>query len=195
MKRGESETPEHLVVARGARVVLREKQPSDAPEDYAWRRDPELARFDGRAPLDEPYSEFVARHAYDLRFGNPREHMLAIDTLDGEHIGNLMYYNASLLSESAEFGITIGRREMQGQGIGREATVLFLRHAWETTAIRTMRLHTFEWNERAIRCFEAAGFEHRGSVSRAGGVLLRMEAQREWWLMDDEAGRFLPVAR
>ena len=38
-------------VARGAKVVLREKRPSDAADDYAWRSDAELARFDAARAL------------------------------------------------------------------------------------------------------------------------------------------------
>ncbi|MGH2610053.1 MAG: GNAT family N-acetyltransferase, partial [Tepidiformaceae bacterium] len=177
-------------VARSERLTIRTKHVGDAPRDFEWRSDPELARFDGREPLAETLSEFTARMEYDLRFQNPRERLYALDTADGEHIGNLMYYNARPTRGEAEYGITIGRKDLYGQGYGREATILFLRHLWETSSFRLLVLHTFEWNERAARCFRGAGFEDAGYVERNPGRLLRMEARREWWLLHDSLGRF-----
>jgi RimJ/RimL family protein N-acetyltransferase len=181
---------ERLVVAKGPRLAIREKHEDDARRDYEWRCDPELARFDGRAPLTDSFAEFAARHAYDLRFQNPRERLFAVDTLEGEHIGNVMYYNARPGGDEAEYGITLGRSDLHGRGFGVEATILFLRHLWETTPFRLLQLHTFDWNERAVRCFRRAGFEDSGFVERQGGRLLRMEARREWWLLHESHGRF-----
>lgn len=184
------EARERLIVARTPRLTLREKHLDDAPEDYAWRRDPEIARYDGREPLTQPYSEFVARLEHDLRFGNPRERMYAIDTIEGEHIGNVMYYNASVARDEAEVGITIGPASYRSRGYGREALVAFMRFLFETTPFRRIVLHALSWNERAIRSFEAAGFVHVGLVERQGTQLVRMEAAREWWMLHDMEGRF-----
>lgn len=182
--------PDYLVAARSERLVLRAKNLADAARDYEWRCDPELARYDGRQPLTESFAEFSARQAYDLRFQNPRERILAIDTAEGEHIGNVMYYNALATQDEAEYGVTLGRKDLHGLGYGVEATVLFLRHIWETTPFRVMVLHTFDWNERAARCFRRAGFEDVGVVERRAGRLVRMQARREWWLFHDSQGRF-----
>jgi RimJ/RimL family protein N-acetyltransferase len=184
----------HLVVARSERLRLRAKHVTDARLDYEWRTDPELARFDGREPLSETFAEFSARFESDIKFQHPRERMYAIETADGAHIGNLMYYNARAARDEAEFGITIGRKEFHGRGYGREATVLFLRHAWETTPFRLLVLHTLDWNQRAARSFRAAGFEDAGFVESNGSRLLRMVARREWWLLHDSLGRFTSPA-
>jgi RimJ/RimL family protein N-acetyltransferase len=181
---------EHLVVSRGDRLLLREKHPDDARRDYEWRCDADLARYDGREPLTDTFADFAARQSYDLRFQNPRERMLAIETIEGEHIGNVMYYNARPALGEAEYGITIGRKDFHGAGYGTEATVLFLRCLWETTAFRTLVLHTFDWNERAARCFRRAGFEDAGVVERQAGRLLKMSARREWWLFHDSQRRY-----
>jgi RimJ/RimL family protein N-acetyltransferase len=181
----------HLVVTRSERLRIRTKHSSDARFDYQWRTDPDLARYDGREPLSEPFAQFAARLESELQFQHPRERMYAIDTAEGRHIGNLMYYNARHTRDEAEFGITIGRKDLHGRGYGREATTLFLRYVWETTPFRLLVLHTLDWNERAARCFRAAGFEDAGVVAAPGGrQLLRMEARREWWLFYDSLGRF-----
>ena len=99
-----------------------------------------------------------------------------------------MYYNAD--PDSAEIGISIALGEYRGLGIGREAITAFLRFLWTERPFRRVYLHTLEWNEKAQRCFRAAGFEERARVHRDGAWFLQMEVRREWWLLWDAEGRF-----
>ncbi len=178
------------VVAVSARLRIRERRIEDAPAEYAWRRDPEIARYDATAPLILPYPEFVQQFDRDLRFANPARRAYALETLAGEHIGALMYYNADHVSGTAEYGISIGSAEHRGLRLGTEATVAFLRFAWRTLPLRRIYLHTLEWNERALRSFERAGFRQTEVTLRRGERFVRMEAKREWWLLWDSEGRF-----
>lgn len=178
------------VVAVSARLRLREKRMADASAEYAWRRDPETARYDGTLPIVLPYRDFVLQFERDLRFANPARHAWAIETLAGEHIGALMYYNADHAIGAAEYGISIGPAERRGAGLGTEATIAFLRYAWRALPLRRLRLHTLDWNGRALRSFERAGFRRTGVVQRRGDRFVRMEAKREWWLLWDGEGRF-----
>ena len=66
---------------------------SDAAEDYSWRRDPELARLDAAPPSQLSFSIFLVSYAEELRHSSHRRRRFAIDTLDGKHIGNCMYYD------------------------------------------------------------------------------------------------------
>lgn len=181
------------VVAETTRLRLRLKSREDALDDFEWRRDPEGAMYDGALPLAMTFSEFVEHVERDLGFVDPRRRMFAVDTREGLHIGNVMYYNADSARDSAEFGISIGRREWRGHGLGSEAAIAFLRLLWATTPFRRIYLHTLEWNERAQHCFRKAGFEETARVLRDGKSFLRMEARREWWLMWEMEGCFAAV--
>lgn len=182
------------VVAETPRLRLREKRIEDARAEYAWRKDPEVSRYDATAPLILSYAEYVQQYERELRFANPTRHGYAIETAEGEHIGALMYYNADHASGAAEYGISIGPAESRGAGLGTEATVAFLRFAWRTLPLRRIYLHTLEWNERARRSFERAGFRPTRTVRRHNERFLRMEARREWWLLWDSEGRFADYA-
>jgi hypothetical protein len=48
-----------MVELRGAKVVLREKRPEDAENDYIWRSDPELARLDAALPLTMTFDRYM----------------------------------------------------------------------------------------------------------------------------------------
>ena len=123
-------------VARGEKVVLREKRPSDAAADYAWRSDPELARYDAARPFTASFDDFRALHDEELDYPSPFRRTLAIEDDAGRHIGNVMYYNIDHAQGEAELGITIGVRGYWGQGYGTDALRALMRHLFTKTALR-----------------------------------------------------------
>ena len=173
---------ERLTIAAGERVRLRYKHTDDAIQDYAWRRDPELTRYDGSPPVDASFVRFLDQMRQELAIRDPRRCSFAIETAEGEHIGNVMYYNADAIRQTAEIGISIGSAQHRGGGLGTEALVLFLRYLWNTLPIRVVELHAFDWNTRAQAAFKRAGFAPVARVQRSGRWYVRMEARREWWL-------------
>ena len=181
---------EQLVLAAGPNVRIRTRVRSDGPDEYRWRSDPENARYDGREANAEPFESFLDGFGYELSFGRNDREQFAIDSADGRHIGTVVLYNFGHGRETAEFGISLGEEASRGAGLGREAVILLLRWAWEHRPLRSVYLHALAWNERAIRCFEAAGFHPTVRVIRNGEDLVRMEVRREWWLLWEMEGRF-----
>lgn len=180
-----------LVVARGQGVAMRLKHLDDAPADYRWNCDAEIARLNHREVSEETYPQYVTRLENDLSFLNPRERTFALEDGNGNHIGNVMYYNVAAAGDRAEIGITIGAEQHRKRGLGREAVVLFLRYLFETTSFRAITLHTLASNEPALRCFRACGFEAIGHLEQRGARLVGMAVRREYWLLHDGRGRFL----
>lgn len=168
-------------VARGARVVLREKRLDDAPDDHRWRSDPELSRYDAARPLTIGYQEFLAIYREETLYPSPHRRSLAIEDETGRHIGNVMYYNVETVRQQAELGITIGERQYWGQGYGVEAVRLFVvEYLLRKQRFRRIHLKTLAWNGRARRCFEKAGFVECGRARRSGNDFILMEFRREW---------------
>lgn len=178
----DSSERERLIVARGPHVRIREKQAGDALRDWQWRRDPEVTRYDGSPPVEPVFGRYLVRYEYELLFADPRWRTFAIETADGEHIGNIMYYNADAARGTAELGISIGSAAHRGRGLGTETVMVFLRYIWAHLPVRVVELHAYEWNTRAHAAFRNAGFAPVARVYRAGHWYLRMEARREWWL-------------
>ncbi|MDP2948713.1 MAG: GNAT family N-acetyltransferase, partial [Chloroflexota bacterium] len=106
------------VAARGRRVILRRKRLSDAANDYSWRSDEELARFDAVPPLRTSLGDFTVSLLAQLRHPDPNRCSYAIEDEGGQHIGNVMYYNLREVPGEAELGVTIGDRRYWGQGYG-----------------------------------------------------------------------------
>ncbi len=180
----------HLVVAETPRARIRHKIRNDAVEDFAWRRDPELQHFNAEPVYDGSFESFLVQFEMDLAFGHERRGLYSIESLEGRHVGNIMYYNGDLASGTAEFGVTIADESLRGAGLGREVVVAFLRYLWRSLPYRRIVLHTLAWNVRAQRAFAAAGFKPAGTVRRHGNEFVKMEALREHWLLSDMEGEF-----
>lgn len=147
-----------IVIEEGKLVRLREKTIEDAADDYAWRCDPELARYDATVPLRIPFAQFQAEYEFELRNPSPYRRRFAIDTLEGEHIGNCTYFNIDMKRKEAELGIIVGNKKYWSKGYGREAITLLLKHMFETVGLGRVYLYTLDWNLRAQACFRACGF-------------------------------------
>ena len=169
------------VFLRGEKTVLREKRIEDAPEDHAWRSDHELAGLDATRPLSMSYADFLRYSRAELESPNPRSKRLAIDTLDGKHIGNCMFYDIDLRRGEAEVGIMIGVRAYWGKGYGTDSVETLLRHMFTTASIRRIYLHTLEGNQRARRSFAKSGFREVKNVRRSGKDFVLMEVLRSEW--------------
>ncbi len=177
------------VVDLGA-LRIRRKRLADFPDDYAWRIDPELARYDGATPIDVAYEQFAARMEHELRFGDPSRCSFSIETAEGTHIGNIMYYNAPASRDAAELGMSVALPAYRGQGLGTAVMVGFLRYLWASTSFRVLALRTLDWNAAAIAAFRRAGFSETGLETSAAPRMVGMAARREWWLLWDSEGRF-----
>ncbi|MDZ7728276.1 MAG: hypothetical protein U5Q44_08810 [Dehalococcoidia bacterium] len=60
-----------VIVVQTRRLVVREKTLDDALDDFRWRRDAEVARYDGAEPLEIALSEFLRQFHADLVTLNP----------------------------------------------------------------------------------------------------------------------------
>lgn len=165
-------------IARGQKVILREKRLSDAAQDFAWRSDPEMARFDAAKPFSSSFSDYLALFREELIYPNPFRRSLSILDMEGRHIGNSMYYNIDLGRREAELGITIGERSLWGRGCGTDAVIVLLRYLFEQVGLRRVYLKTLDWNQRARRCFEKAGFVAYGALRRGPDSFVLMEIRR-----------------
>ena len=177
-----SEHPERDHVSlRGARIVVREKDMSDISDDYDWRTDAELAELDATRPLGMSYDDFYRYSKDDLTLPSVRSKRLAIDTTEGKHIGNCMFYDIDLRDGEAEVGIMIGDKDYWGQGYGTEAMDVLLDHMFTAYPFNRIYLHTLTWNQRALNSFRKSGLREVRQVRRSGSDFIEMEITRDAW--------------
>ena len=105
----------------------------------------------------------------------------AIDTLDGEHIGNCSYYNYDEARGETEFGIMIGNRDYWNDGYGSDVVTTLIDHIFNTTKLNRIYLKTLNWNDRAHKCFQKCGFNKYGESTRSRYDFILMEIFRADW--------------
>ena len=113
---GRQGSPHDDVIVRSRKTVVRRKRMADAADEYAWRSDEELARYDASNPTRIPFPDYQRNWSFDMRFTDTAGRSFAVEDENGRHIGNIMYYNHDAGRREAELGISIGRRDCWAQG-------------------------------------------------------------------------------
>lgn len=81
-------------------------------------------------------------------------------------IGGLALNVESWAAREAFVAIFIGERENWGKGYGSDAMSILLHYAFAELNLRRVSLGVFEYNPRAIRSYEKAGFRHEGRMRK-----------------------------
>jgi RimJ/RimL family protein N-acetyltransferase len=146
----------------GTKVRLRAIERDDLPAFVRWFNDPEvrehLAMY---RPLSLAQEEkWFERHAQP----DPPDHVFAIETQEGAHIGNTGLHNVDWKNRNAELGIVIGEKDYWGQGYGTDAIQTLLGYAFGEMNLHRVSLRVDADNLRGIRCYEKCGFCHEGTL-------------------------------
>jgi RimJ/RimL family protein N-acetyltransferase len=186
MKLRKNSPPAGLKLPRGSKidgkmVRLREKKISDARNDYAWQRDPELCKFDAVPVLELPFALYLLDYTTEIKKPRRTRFALAIETLEGKHIGNCTCYEIDEKKSEAQFGIMIGDAEYRDNGYGQDVVNTMVDYVFRTTGLKRIYLKTLDWNLRAQKCFTRCGFTQCGQLRRDGHNFLIMEMYKEQW--------------
>src|SRR3972149_8616304 len=85
--------PRDDVMARGRRTVVRRKRMSDVSDEYVWRSDEELARYDASNPMRVPFADYERNWSFDMRFTDTAGGPFAVGGEGGGDLGDNMDYN------------------------------------------------------------------------------------------------------
>jgi RimJ/RimL family protein N-acetyltransferase len=151
----------------GERVRLRAIEREDIPTFVRWFNDPEVRQY---LLMYEPMSKAKEERWFEAHLEARDEFLFGIEALIGEewvHIGNLGLHRIDWKNGTAVFGISLGEKAHWNKGYGTEATRTMLRFAFEELNLHRVELEVFDFNPRAMRCYEKAGFRHEGIRRRA----------------------------
>lgn len=99
---------------------------------------------------------------------SPASYYFSIRTLeDDKLIGELGLDVVDWSGRDAFIGLGIGEPEHWSKGYGTDAMNVLLRYAFLELNLRRVTLTVFEYNPRAIRSYEKAGFRHEGRLRKA----------------------------
>ena len=125
-----------------------------------WVNDEEVIKnfqnFDKKITREE-------EEAYLGRVLNSRDDkMFAIETENGEYIGNIGLHQINSKNKLGRLGIIIGNREYWGKGYAQSAINEVLRYAFEDFQLNKVWIMVFKENERMKYICKKAGFDIEG---------------------------------
>lgn len=147
----------------GTSIYFRALELDDMERLVKWINDPDITQFltMGRFPINFTREEEWLKGLYK----GQNDIVMGIVLKDGDiHIGNCGLHQIDWVSRGCIFGIMIGEKEYQNRGYGTEATLLMLKYAFEVLNLNRVELTVYEYNKRAIRCYEKAGFILEGRL-------------------------------
>lgn len=128
-----------------------------------WNQDDELQYFvdcnlpDNFTELERWFQENVPRRNYQI---------FAIETLEGDLIGDLELDHISRVNREGEVRIRIGEKRCWNKGYGTEALQLVLGYWFDVGKFERIYLRVYHFNQRAIRCYLKNGFKQMGILRR-----------------------------
>ena len=159
---------------------------TDAGAVARWTRDSEYWRLLESGPAN-PWS---MKKTKDELGEDPKDNffLFLLRTLaDDRLIGFVNLDIDAWTHGEAWVGIALGEREDWGKGYGTDAMRVILRYAFTELNLHRVSLNVFEYNPRAIRSYEKAGFlaegRRRQALNRGGRRwdIIHMGILREEW--------------
>jgi len=153
-----------------------------AAQFFRWDQDSEWFRLlDSDPPRlfsEKKLKEFLEK---DLEKEITHELFFTIRTREDDRlIGFIGLFDMIMHQGDALVAIALGERESWGHGYGTDAMRVMLGYAFSELNLRKVGLIVFEYNPRAIRSYEKAGFVLEGRVR---GAILREGRRWDWLYM------------
>jgi RimJ/RimL family protein N-acetyltransferase len=172
------------------RLVLRPLQESDLPAFVAYRRDPEVARFQtwdtDYSPADAADMVAELRGLEFGRAGDGWVNLAAIDRSEGTVHGDCAARVLTTPRSTAEVGVTFARLS-QGRGLATEALGAVVTRLFDEHGMHRVYAETDDRNGSVHRLLERLGFRCEGRLVEADWckgewVTLRLFAvlDRDW---------------
>jgi len=178
-------------ILKGELVRLSALDADELSKAFArWNRDSEYRRL-----LDSGTARMNSQKAAqkwlekEIEEQSIQQHWFSIRALaDDKLLGDIDLYVYTWPGRDAFVGLGIGQREFWGRGYGTDVMRVILRYAFTEVNLKRVTLTVFEYNPRAIRSYEKAGFRHEGRerkiLNKEGKRwdMLFMGILREEWL-------------
>lgn len=147
---------------KGKTISLRALEPTDLDILYKWENDANLWMVtDTMAPFSRQMLwQYLENYTGDI-YQSRELRLMACDTVTGEPVGTVDFFNFSPLNNRAELGLFIAP-EWRGRGIGREALELLCDYACNHIGLRQIYVYIPVDNEPCLSLFDDYGFTRVG---------------------------------
>lgn len=153
---------QEVIMWRGEKVELGPVQRDYVPRYVEWLNDWEIVQF---LMPGIPLPQTLERETewFESRSKDQCNIVFAILALPEKNlIGNCGLNKLDFKNRTALFGIFIGDKNYWSKGYGTDAVRTILRFAFEQMGLNRVELEVYDFNPRAVRAYEKAGFRRDG---------------------------------
>ncbi|MFA6158027.1 MAG: GNAT family protein [Candidatus Paceibacterota bacterium] len=153
-----------VVFLRGNMVNLRPLEESDLERCTRWINDPEVSRYlSGLWPLTmQAERKWLESHST----GSKSDVVLAIETKDGVHIGNIGFHNIKWTDGVAVSGAMIGDKRYWDKGYGTDAKMQLVNWAFSNLGLRKLCSQVIAFNARSLAYSKKCGYKVEGVLAK-----------------------------
>jgi RimJ/RimL family protein N-acetyltransferase len=177
-------------IYKGELVRLSAMNAEEISKAFAhWSRDSEFRRLLDSGVSQLPSAKIAQTWLEkELEEQSINQHWFSIRKLDDDQLlGDIDLYVYNWPGRDAFVGLGIGEREFWGRGYGTDVMRVILRYGFTEVNLKRVTLIVFEYNPRAIRSYEKAGFRHEGRMrqvlnkeGRRWDILVMGILREEW---------------
>jgi RimJ/RimL family protein N-acetyltransferase len=150
---------------KGEQVGLRPMASEDVWHLYKWYNDRRVVEDLGLRHGLFCVSVDEERAIVEKKLTSPTNRdFIIVDLGMGKAIGWAGLSHIDLRNSSAKLDLVIGEISERGQGKEEEAARMMVAHAFEVMNLHRVYLRVPCYNDRAIACFKASGFEIEGTL-------------------------------
>jgi len=144
----------------GDRVYLRPIEQEDLSLTQKWINDPEIRILEGEVL---PKSMQDEKEWLENLYKDKSRVWFVVALKDSDKtIGTGGFLRIDYIWRAADLSIMIGEKGEWGKGYGTEAIRLLLNYGFKSLNFHRISLGVFDFNKRAIRAYEKAGFKKEG---------------------------------
>lgn len=152
----------------GNRIYLSPRNSQDVEIFTKWLNDFQVTDYTGRSGS---IVTLEGEKQYLEQTESEEKRQFVIVTLDkDEMIGTVGVEKIDRLNQTGRLGIFIGEAEYRSNGYGTEAINLILEYGFHYLNLNSIQLKVYEFNQRAITCYEKCGFQEMGRRRKANFV-------------------------
>jgi RimJ/RimL family protein N-acetyltransferase len=160
-------TTPYLPMLRGERVWLRAATKADFVEEAPAVSDAETGHFLGiKQPISPEGAEQFAQQMLSQQGHSIWAFVICL-LADDRRIGSVNLRNLDRENGSAELAIVITDKSLQGKGLGTDALNCLVDFGFGELRLERIYLHVFDFNVRARRSYEKAGFQVDATLRHA----------------------------
>ena len=145
----------------GESVRLRALEERDLTSLERWWADPEWQQLQQATVRPRPDGSTADLFRRWSRNDQPGAAGFSIQSMQGEFVGHVTLWGATLPARAAELAIIIGPNHV-GTGYGPDAVRVMARFGFLAMGLNRIELRTLAANTRARRAYEKAGFVEEG---------------------------------